>query len=139
MPQQFDQKAPLRTPPRVRFQGAERCIDLRAEFAALPGESIVRDGHIQKTLYRWGPMTTAIFVYEQGAQLPTYEVQGEAVLHVLSGRVRVETESETYEAGAENLVLLDPNVKHCLTALEPTRLLLTVVLMESPEISGVTK
>jgi mannose-6-phosphate isomerase-like protein (cupin superfamily) len=132
MPPDPDQKAPLRTPPRIRFEGRERCVDLRTAFAHLPSESVVRDGHIQKALYRWGPMTTAIFAFEKGAQLPAHELEGEAVLHVLSGQMKIETESETYEAGDETLVLLDPNVRYRLTALAPTQLLLTVVLKETP-------
>ncbi len=128
MPQQVDDNNRLRTPPRIRFQGNERLIDLREAFARLPAESVARDGHMQKALYRWGPMTTAIFAFDVGGEVPCHDWDGGAMIHILSGRMQVETESGAYEAGPDHLLLLDPSVKRRLTALEPTRLLLTVVL-----------
>jgi quercetin dioxygenase-like cupin family protein len=119
----------LRVPPRERFRGKERVFDLGRAFADLPGESVVREGQTQKTLYRYGPTTTAIFAFEKGATLDAYRVEGQAILHVLAGRLKVKTEAESYELGAGQILLLDPDVEHSLIASEPTRLLLTVVIL----------
>ncbi len=123
----------LRIPPRERFAGSERVFDLNSAFAGLPAESVPRQGHMQKALYRLGPATTAIFAFEAGGGLDQYTVDGEAILHVIHGRLRVCTEGGSYQLTRDQMLLLDPGVPHDLHALEPTRLLLTVVLHESEE------
>jgi hypothetical protein len=47
--------------PRERFAGSEKLFKLDQEFAALPNESTVHGGHMQKALYRHKTVTTAIF------------------------------------------------------------------------------
>ncbi len=121
----------LRVPPRERFAGCERIVDLRAAFSALPAESVPRKGHMQKTLYRLGPTTTAIFAFERGHGLDQYAVDGEAIIHVIRGRLRVRTAESEYDLAENQMLLLDPGVPHEVTALEPARMLLTVVLKES--------
>ena len=118
----------LRVPPSERFAGNERRLDLEQAFAYLPIESVVRRGHIQKTLYRLGPTTTAIFAFEKGALLERYAVDGEAIIHVIAGHLQVRTESKTYDLGPHQLLLLDPGVPHELRGVERTQMLLTVVL-----------
>ena len=120
----------LRVPPRERFAGRERVVDLDGAFAELPRESVPRQGHIQKTLYRLGRTTTAIFAFDAGGGLDQYTVEGEATVHVLKGRLRVTTPSKTYDLGPNQLLLLDPGVPHDLSAEEATRLLMTVVLKD---------
>lgn len=117
-----------RTPPRQRFAGSERLFDLNTAFAELPAESVLRQGHMQKALYRLGPATTAIFAFEAGGGLDQYTVAGEAIIHVIRGRLQVRTDEGSYELTRDQMVLLDPGIPHDLHALEPTRLLLTVVL-----------
>ena len=117
-----------RIPPRDRFAGTERVINLDQAFAELPAESIVRQGHIQKTLHRSGPTTTAIFCFDTGSALNQHVLQGEAVLHVLEGLLRVTTDASTNELGPNDLMLLEPGVPHDLKALKTTKVLLTVVL-----------
>ncbi len=118
----------LRIPPRERFSGSERVFDLDAAFAELPAESVPRQGHMQKALYRLGPATTAIFAFEAGGGLEQYAVDGEAIIHVISGRLLVRTGGSSYTLTANQMVMLNPGVPHDLEALKPTRLLLTVVL-----------
>ena len=121
----------LRVPPRERFAGSERIFDLEAAFAKLPRESVARHGHMQKTLYRTGPTTTAIFAFEAGGGMEEYTVDGEAILHVLEGRLQVRPSASEYVLTGQQMVLLDPGVSHDLAAIEPTRMLLTVVLQET--------
>ncbi len=118
----------LRVPPRERFSGSERTFDLETAFAQLPAESVSRQGHVQKTLYRLGPTTTAIFSFEAGGGLHQYTVDGEAIAHVIKGRLRISTAANDYELTSNQMLLLDPGVPHELNALEPSQLLLTVVL-----------
>jgi quercetin dioxygenase-like cupin family protein len=117
-----------RIPPRTRFAGSEHIVHLEPAFAALPSESTVHQGHMQKALYRLGRTTIAIFHFETGGRMTPHLVEGEAIIHVLSGRLRVHTSQALHDLSGGSLLLLDPNVPHDVTALEPTRMLLTVVL-----------
>lgn len=120
----------LRVPPRERFQGTERVFNLEQAFNQLPAESTARQGHMQKTLYRLGPTTTAIFQFEKGGSINQHTMEGEAIIHVLSGRMSVQTASDRHELGPNDLMLLDPGVRHDFTALEACRMLMTFVLDE---------
>jgi quercetin dioxygenase-like cupin family protein len=124
-----DQSRP-RIPPRVRFAGTERVFNLDQAFAELPAESTPRQGHMQKALYRLGPTTTAIFEFSAGGGIDQHTIEGESTIHVLSGRLSVRTAVAQHELGPNDLLLLDPGVPHDLTALEPTRMLMTFVLGE---------
>jgi len=117
-----------RVPPRDRFAGSERVINLDQAFADLPAESIVRQGHMQKTLHRSGPTTTAIFCFDTDGAIDQHLLQGEAILHVLEGLLRVTTDASTNELKPSDLMLLEPGVPHDLKALQPTKVILTVVL-----------
>ena len=121
----------LRVPPRERFAGSERVIDLDDAFAQLPAESVSRQGHMQKALYRLGPTTTAIFAFEAGAGLDPYTADAEAIIHVVEGRLRVRTHGNEYELTRNQMLLLDPRVPHGIKALAPTRMLLTTVLQDA--------
>lgn len=119
-----------RVPPRQRFAGSEHVINLDKAFADLPRESTVYQGHMQKTLYRLGPTTTAIFQFEKDGTMDKHAVEGEAIIHVLSGRLGVQTPAGKHELRGGDVLLLNPGVPHDVKALEPTRMLLTVVLGE---------
>lgn len=117
----------LRHPPKARFRGDERFFDLDEAFDALPSQSTWRDGHIQKTLYRYGPTTTAIFEFQAEAGLDEYRAEAEAIIHVIRGRIRVATPTNTHELSENQILLIDPEVPQSVHALEPARVLLTMV------------
>ena len=119
-----------RIPPRERFAGVERVFNLDEAFTQLPNESRLRQGHMQKALYRLGPTTTAIFDFQRDGAITQHRMEGEAIIHVLAGRLSVQTPMAQHELGPNDLMMLDPGVSHDFKALEPTRMLMTVVLGE---------
>lgn len=121
-----------RVPPRERFSGKERVFDLEQAFADLPAESTLRQGHMQKALYRLGPTTTAIFTFERGGRIDRHRLDGESIMHVLSGCLEIRTPRGTRELGPGEMMLLNPGVPHDLTARRATRMLMTFVLKDSP-------
>ena len=123
-------KSRPRVPPRERFKWTERVFNLDKAFADLPGESTSRQGHMQKALYRLGPTTTAIFAFEKGSTIDQHTMEGEAIIHVMSGRLSVRTAKGKRDLRTNDLMLLDPGVPLDLKALEPTRMLMTFVLDE---------
>ena len=125
-PSKTSQNRP-RVHPRERFAGTERVFNLDKAFAELPTESTARQGHMQKALYRLGPTTTAIFTFEKGGHIDRHTAEGEAIIHVLSGRLSIQTAATTHELKTNDLLLLDPGVPYTFKALEPTRMLMTFV------------
>lgn len=120
-----------RMAPRDRFAGAEQAFRLADEFANLPAQSTPRQGHMQKALYRHGPVTTAIFEFQKDGHINQHAIEGESILHVLEGRVIVHTPTAEYDLGPNDLLLIDPAVPHDIRAAERSRLLMTVVLLGS--------
>jgi quercetin dioxygenase-like cupin family protein len=60
-----------------------------------------------------------------GAALDEHENPGEATLHVLAGRVRLAS-GDTSTDGAAGDLLVVPDARHSLTAIEDAAVLLTV-------------
>ena len=59
------------------------------------------------------------------ASLDEHESPGEATVHVLSGRVRLTTKEHGWEGSPGDLLIV-PNARHSLDALEASVVLLTV-------------
>jgi quercetin dioxygenase-like cupin family protein len=60
-----------------------------------------------------------------GQRLEEHENPGEATVHVLTGRVRLEAGEDAWEGSAGDLLIV-PDVRHALEALEDSSVLLTV-------------
>lgn len=122
-----------RVHPRERFAGSEKLFKLDEEFAALPNESTMHGGHMQKALYRHKTVTTAIFAFESGGTINAHETDCELTIHVLSGKLFVHTNQHEYTLAASEMLLLDPGVTHDIKAVEETRLLMTFVQIALPQ------
>jgi quercetin dioxygenase-like cupin family protein len=125
-----EQRDRRRPPPRERFAGVEKLFNLTREFDQLPSESVIRQGHMQKALYRHGPITTAIFTFEADGAIDQHVVDGESILHVLEGRLFVRTSLSEYTLGPGEVLLIDPGVPLDLRAIAPTRMLMMWVLID---------
>ena len=119
----------LRNRPSERFAGAEHRIDLAAALESLRGEHHEStERHRQITLFHKGSLRMVLFAFEAGAGLPSHRAPGSVVIHTLRGRIHVKTLNESYELTAGQLVILDPEVVHDVTAAEPSDMLLTISL-----------
>jgi quercetin dioxygenase-like cupin family protein len=52
------------------------------------------------------------------------------VIHTLRGRITVKTLNDTHDLAAGQLVMLDPEVVHDVTAVESSDMLLTISLLD---------
>ena len=119
----------LREHPERRFDPPQLPFDLEAVAARLLAEPLPANRRLrQETLYRHGPLTLALFLFEQGASLPQHVAEGVATVHVLQGRLKMETEGTAHDLPAGSLLVLAPGVRHDVQAIEPSRMLLTVCL-----------
>jgi quercetin dioxygenase-like cupin family protein len=64
---------------------------------------------------------------EAGQMLEEHENPGEATVHVLQGRVRLAAGDASWEGSAGDLLIV-PNARHTLEALEAAAVLLTVAI-----------
>jgi quercetin dioxygenase-like cupin family protein len=118
-----------RTHPTERFAPPAQAFDLDAAAAELTAEAnpAVR-GRRQKTLYRHGQSSLALFLFEPGSELREHRTNGTVFIQVLSGRLTVGAAGERHDLPAGRVLVMSPGVPHDLFAEEATRMLLTVSL-----------
>lgn len=121
----------LRPPPAERFAGPEHRIDLGAALEALrrePHDSAKK--HRQITVFHKGLLRIVLFAFEAGGTLPSHRAPGSVVIHALRGRIQVKTLQESYGLATGQMLLLDPEVVHDVTAQEDSDMLLTITVSE---------
>ncbi|CAA0128638.1 Uncharacterised protein [Mycolicibacterium vanbaalenii] len=67
-----------------------------------------------------------------GQKLDEHENPGEATVHVLHGRVRLHAGEDSWEGSAGDLIIV-PDSRHSLEAVEGSSVLLTVAKSASPQ------
>lgn len=66
-----------------------------------------------------------------GHKLDEHESPGEATVHVLHGRVRLTTAGNAWEGSTGDLIIV-PDARHTLEAIEASSVLLTVAKLPAP-------
>lgn len=72
-----------------------------------------------------GSLSQVLLVLRQGRELSEHENPGEALLHVLRGRVRLTAGVEACDLSADEHIVI-PQQRHGLLALEDAAVLLTI-------------
>ena len=102
---------------REHLAGAERATSGRSAHTVCGGhEHVLRQTLIALTA---------------GQRLDEHENPGEATLHVLHGRVRLTAGSDAWEGSTGDLIIV-PDTRHALEALEASTVLLTVAKLPAP-------
>jgi len=121
----------LRPPPSERFAGPEHRIDLTVALESLRVEHHdTTERHRQITVFHKGPLRMVLFAFDAGAGLPSHRAPGFVVIHTLRGRITVKTLNDSHDLAAGQLVMLDPEVVHDVTAVESSDMLLTISLLD---------
>jgi quercetin dioxygenase-like cupin family protein len=118
-----------RSHPTERFAGDNHFFDLGHALKQLRGEAHeARKGHRQVTVFHRVPVTQVLFDFERGGELTEHAANGLVTIHALEGHLTVRTAGATHELRAGMLVVLNPNVRHSVHAIEASAMLLTVHL-----------
>jgi quercetin dioxygenase-like cupin family protein len=88
---------------------------------------IVGDAIVSKPLVDTGPLKQILFSMDAGQEISEHKAPFPAMVHVLTGRLRFGIGGETREMSPHDWVMMKPGEMHDLTALEPTRFLLTLI------------
>lgn len=116
----------LRPHPSKRFAPDEHVFDLKVAAAELKREPSGQHGHKQIALFKHGPATLALFVFDPGARLEDHVIDGPVIIQTLTGHLSVTTGERSYALPAGALLRLAPGVPHDVQASEASQMLLTV-------------
>lgn len=82
---------------------------------------------VSKVLHRSDGLDVTVFGFDAGEGLTEHTATRAAIVHVLSGRLRVTVDGETYRADPGWWLHMAPGAPHSLEAIEPTVMLLTLL------------
>jgi quercetin dioxygenase-like cupin family protein len=133
-------KERTRQHPEERFASAAQSFDLEAAASELAREpTTTMQGRRQKTLYRYGLTTLALFLFDANSEMREHRASGTVFIQVLQGRLTVSVQGVPHVLAAGQVLVMSPNVPHDVrTADEPARMLLTVCLEPSASDQGQT-
>jgi quercetin dioxygenase-like cupin family protein len=80
------------------------------------------------TIFHRAPVTQVVFAFEPGGELADHAAHGLVTIQVLEGRLVVQADKRDHELRAGYILILNPDVRHNVRALEASAMLLTVHL-----------
>ena len=123
----------LRPHPSERLTGPAVVLRLPEFARALDAEPHpATKGHRQVSLAHRGSLRLVLFTLDAGGELPEHRAPGHVVIHCLEGQLDVGAAGRVERLGADDALLLDPDVPHTVKALADSRMLLTVCLGPKP-------
>ncbi|HRQ72750.1 MAG TPA: cupin domain-containing protein [Phycisphaerales bacterium] len=118
-----------REAPSERFEAAYLEFDLAAEAASLRSEAVpARHGHRQKTLFKHGGRTIALFVMNRGSSLSEHAADGTVTIQAVEGVIRIGLAGDDRRLRAGQVMVLRPGLPHGVAAETDAVFLLQVSL-----------
>jgi quercetin dioxygenase-like cupin family protein len=87
---------------------------------------IVPGATVSKPLVNLSEGKVIVFAMDAGQEISEHRAPFVSTVHVLDGRLRFGVESREQEMGPHDWLVMPASAPHRLTALEPTRFLLTL-------------
>ena len=110
-----------------RLSGPALSFDLRDEAATLRERAMhAASGRAAKTLVKEGKLRTTVVALRKGVRLQEHRMEGASSIHVLRGRVEVETPSGGVILAAGGMVAFAEATSHAVAAQADSELLITV-------------
>ena len=102
-------------------------IDLASPLS-LPALVTYQEGQIvSRTLVQNRAVSLTLFAFDTGEEISSHESKGDAMVQVLDGTAKITIGGNNYQLSAGETVVMPAGVPHALEAVEPFKMLLTVV------------
>lgn len=88
---------------------------------------IVPGAIVSKALIDTGALKQILFSLDAGQEISQHKAPFPATVHVLEGRLAFELEGKEMDMAAGAWLIMPPNAQHNLKAIEPCRMLLTLI------------
>jgi quercetin dioxygenase-like cupin family protein len=102
-------------------------FDLEAEVHRLKAETTWSTGQNARTLVKYDDLRLVLMVVQRNARIPKHQTEGRVSVHVISGHIQVRASGRTFNLRTGGLLTLAPAIRHDLTAIEESAILLTIV------------
>jgi quercetin dioxygenase-like cupin family protein len=101
-------------------------FDLEAELHRLKAEVTWSKGHNARTLIKHQDLRVVLMALQANARLAEHQTVGRVSIQVISGHVHIKASGRTFNLTTGSLLALDPMIRHDVTAIEESAILLTV-------------
>lgn len=113
--------------PSDRFSGDAGLVELdRVADELLAAAEADGHGRAQRTLYRSGAVTIALFAFRAGASLPSHAAAAVITIEVRRGRVSMTAGGNAFDLRTGHLLRLAPRTPHDVRAAEPSVILVHI-------------
>lgn len=103
----------------------EKVLTIADKITAAPGQVV------SKTLAQNSAVSITLFAFSKGEEISTHSSDGDAMVLVLEGKVRVTINGREYYCTAGESIIMPAGKPHAVHAAENFKMLLTVVFSES--------
>jgi len=96
-------------------------FDLTAEI------QVNTDAIVSKTLRKSAELNLTLFAFDKGQGLSGHSSPMDAYVHILLGKMDITVGGESFTLSTGQLIFMPATIPHALEALEPSKMLLTMV------------
>ncbi len=82
---------------------------------------------VSRTILKKKAGNVTLFAFDRGEGLSEHTAPYDALVYIIEGRAEVTVSGEPVELRAGDLILLPANEPHALTAIEPFKMMLTMI------------
>jgi quercetin dioxygenase-like cupin family protein len=102
-------------------------IDLASPLS-LPALVTYQKGQIvSRTLVQNHGASLTLFAFDTGEEISSHESKGDAMVQILDGTAKITVGDGVYQLTAGETIVMPAGVPHALEAVEPFKMLLTVI------------
>lgn len=101
-------------------------FNLESEVHRLKAETTWSTGQNARTLVKYEDLRVVLIALQRDARLSEHQTEGRVSVHVISGHVQVRASGRTFNLRTGGLLTLDPAIRHDVTAIDESAILLTI-------------
>lgn len=102
-------------------------IDLAAPLSLTALVTYQEGQIVSRTLVQNRSVSLTLFAFDTGEEISSHESKGDAMVQVLDGKAKITIGDGTHILSAGETVVMPAGVPHALEAVEPFKMLLTVI------------